>query len=353
MKRFLSLACICFLMLPFAIPCSAQSATLYYYIEDDHAVITDFESPCEISLEIPAEIDGYPVTKIGDAAFSFCTVLTEVIIPDTVTYIDDDAFVNCTALKKVHIPEGVHTIWEDAFSSCTSLTEVVLPESLKVLGNFAFCGCTNLKQINIPKGLTSMGVAAFGDCTALTEISLPGSLNRVEVSTFSGCTGLEKVQLSEGITEIGETAFFCCSNLTEITFPASVTQIGNMIVTYTGVQEMKFLGDAPSFSEESFYDVTAIVYYPSDNATWSDTVKQDYYGDIKWKEDANSVNKGDITGDGRINVGDVSKLYAHVKKTAPLPDTALAHADLTGDGRINIGDVSKLYAYVKKPSSSL
>ena len=60
--------------------------------------------------------------------------------------------------------------------------------------------------------------------------------------------------------------------------------------------------------------------------------------------------KGDITGDGRINVGDVSKLYANVKQTSQLTGNTLFIADITGDDRINVGDVSKLYAHVKQPT---
>ena len=61
--------------------------------------------------------------------------------------------------------------------------------------------------------------------------------------------------------------------------------------------------------------------------------------------------KGDISGDGRINVGDVSKLYAHVKQTSPLSGDILFIADISGDNRINVGDVSKLYASVKQTAS--
>lgn len=58
--------------------------------------------------------------------------------------------------------------------------------------------------------------------------------------------------------------------------------------------------------------------------------------------------KGDITGDGRINVGDVSKLYAHVKQTNQFTGDVLFVADISGDNRTNVGDVSKLYAHVKQ-----
>jgi hypothetical protein len=62
---------------------------------------------------------------------------------------------------------------------------------------------------------------------------------------------------------------------------------------------------------------------------------------------------GDVSGDGRINVGDTAKAYSHVRKTAELTDSyAVACTDLSQDGRVNVGDVAKLYGVVRNPVSS-
>lgn len=351
MKRLISFLCVLCLMALWAIPCHAAVAVLRYWVEDDQAVITGIESPYEIALTIPEEIEGYPVTKIGNAAFSHCTVLSEIVLPDTITVIADDAFVGCTALRSVVFSENLHTIEEDAFSDCISLPEIALPASLKTIGNFAFSNCSNLKTVNIPEGVTSMGIGAFCECTGLTEISLPGSLTVIEAAAFASCSGLEKVHLGEGIQQISDTAFVSCSGLKELTIPASVTQVGAMIVTYTGVEKIYFRGDAPSFSDDSFFQRAATAYYPAGNETWTIDVKRHYGGNITWVEYNPLPAMGDVTGDGRINVGDVSKLYAHVRKTAQLTGDALAVADVARNGIINIGDVSKLYAVVKKTVS--
>ena len=61
---------------------------------------------------------------------------------------------------------------------------------------------------------------------------------------------------------------------------------------------------------------------------------------------------GDISGDGRINVGDTAKCYSHVRKTSLLADEyALACADVSGDGRLNVGDTAKIYGMVRNPDS--
>lgn len=57
---------------------------------------------------------------------------------------------------------------------------------------------------------------------------------------------------------------------------------------------------------------------------------------------------GDVTGDGQINMGDVSKLYAHIRGTKKITDSvALKSSDVNGDGKVNMGDISRLYAHIR------
>lgn len=58
--------------------------------------------------------------------------------------------------------------------------------------------------------------------------------------------------------------------------------------------------------------------------------------------------KGDISGDGRINVVDVAKANAHAKRTVFIDGYELACADINGDGRVNVADVAKMNAHAKK-----
>ena len=63
-----------------------------------------------------------------------------------------------------------------------------------------------------------------------------------------------------------------------------------------------------------------------------------------------TLNKtGDINGDTKLNMGDIARIYSHVKKTTMLEDEyQRGCADLTGDGKLNMGDTARAYAQVKK-----
>ena len=61
-----------------------------------------------------------------------------------------------------------------------------------------------------------------------------------------------------------------------------------------------------------------------------------------------SALKGDVTDDGKLNLGDVAKLYGFIRGSLELPDATIRNnADFTDDGNLNIGDVAGLYAYIR------
>lgn len=91
--------------------------------------------------KIPAEINGIPVTTIGNYAFSYCDNLTSVIIPNGVTSIGTYAFCWCEKLAAVHIPNTVKTIGSGAFNHCQSLVSAAIPDGVTTLEAEVFSGC--------------------------------------------------------------------------------------------------------------------------------------------------------------------------------------------------------------------
>ena len=138
---------------------------------------------------------------------------------------------------------GLTALGQQAFTGCSNLVEINLPETVTSIGAQAFQNCSNLVEINLPETLTSIGGTAFGNCTKLVidTIYLPnlsgtmnrwrdssnkginarhitslGSVTSLSSGALSGWNLLEDVVLPETVTSIGQQAFYNCSNLVEI-----------------------------------------------------------------------------------------------------------------------------------------
>ena len=150
----------------------------------------------------------------GEMSIPETVTLDEIIY--SVTSIGDYAFSQCSSLSSITIPNSVTSIGDRAFSWCSSLTSVTIPNSVTSIGSSAFYGCSALTSITIPESVTSIGECAFDGCSALTSITIPNSVTSIEYSAFNGCSSLASVTIGNGVTSIGDYAFYGCSALTTV-----------------------------------------------------------------------------------------------------------------------------------------
>ena len=143
----------------------------YFTFDANTGTITKYTGT-DTDVVIPSTIGGVAVTSVGERAFSYCTSLTSVTIPNSITSIGYAAFDYCTLLTSVTIPNSVTSIGERAFGFCESLTSVTFNENsqLTSIDARAFNSCTSLTSITIPSSVTSIGYDAFYKCTALESI---------------------------------------------------------------------------------------------------------------------------------------------------------------------------------------
>jgi len=283
MKRKMLSTVLCFAVVIaafFLLPADVNAATDGYYtyeIANGEATITDVDIAISGDIIVPSTLGGYPVTAIGDYAFSECT-LNSIEIPASVTSLGESVFSEVTGgdITQLKFLGDAPTV----IPTRTSNENLLEPDDLLSLrgrlywseseagfrmeGTFAYLHATVLiperfpawtsivedtegdsihweTYSSVPEGLqysiSNNQVAITGYTGNATELIITESIEgypvtSIGVSAFRGCTSLTSITISDNLTSIGDFAFADCSNLTSITIPESVTSIGDEAFYY-------------------------------------------------------------------------------------------------------------------------
>ena len=76
-----------------------------------------------------------------------------------------------------------------------------------------------------------------------------------------------------------------------------MTSVETWTFAYCGLTEIRFEGSAPTFGEGVFTDLTATAYYPENDPSWTEDVRQDYGGTITWVPYTALAELADMTED--------------------------------------------------------
>ena len=377
--------------------------------EGTEIAITGFNNPGG-AAEIPAAIDGKPVTSIGEGAFEN-VMITAVSIPASVKNIHNLAFKSCSQLQTVTFAEGsaLASIGDNAFEGCQKLSSLQLPEGVTEIGRAAFNGCRALREVTVPTGVTEIEDFTFGVCASLREIHLPEGLTSIGASAFTGCAALTQIVLPDGVTALGARAFNNCQALAKVLVPASVESIAEdafqsstsvtlygyadtAAETFAQANEIAFVVVAESkealagkideaaaiapdgITEDSYAalqqaiaDAQAVLADPFADQTAVDGqvgLLEDAIGSLE--DDMTEPTQptgptgpteppvaityilGDTNEDGAVDLKDVLMIQNYQARVLTLTGSQFLAADVNADGLVNVDDALNIQKYLSK-----
>ena len=191
-------------------------------------------------IKVPTAISGAVIIPEGVTyvtGFSDCTELTEITIPSSAIAISESCFKDCASLEKVNFTpttslkyignkvDGSIAQGGSAFSGCTSLTEIVIPDSVEKLYLNTFANCTALKTATLGTNINELRNNIFIGCTALETIYYNAT------SVTEDGSGVNK-----GFTGINSND---ATNTVKLIVGSNVTSIPSML--YSNQQSVKTL----------------------------------------------------------------------------------------------------------------
>lgn len=225
----------------------------YIITPENEAVIVEFTSLSTTAAAIDQNVtpQGYgkiPIVEIMPRAFTKCTKLQRLILPDTIRRIGFSAFEGCKKLYSINIPQGVECIESSTFKNCEALGNITIPDSVKEICGSAFEGAvlfypvdfdgSNVESIGA-RAFYNIGFSAFYPEFNETTFIFNENLKEIAPYAFYRST-LTYIELPEGIEKIGDYAFYSynCRFLKSVSFPNTLKSIGDYAFQYTKLTEL-------------------------------------------------------------------------------------------------------------------
>ncbi len=240
------------------------------------------------------------------------TTITNVVIHKDTKVVSAHAFSGCSDLTDIKLPNCLINIGDYAFANCKSVTNISLPNSVMRIGRCAFVGCQNLINITLPNSMTWIGDKAFAGCNSLqykeyencyylgseenpyimlikakdksiTNAVIHNNTKFIYSDAFAGCYTLESVTFNDSLISIGDYAFGNCSSLTSIIIPNSVTYISSYaFINCTNLTSVTFANTNGWSVSKDMNETTGITVDVSD-ATMNAENLTSTYNRYYWK----------------------------------------------------------------------
>ena len=200
------------------------------------------------------------------------TTLKEVTVTRA-TRIPYGAFSNCSFIEKIDIPDTVTSIEDRAFYNCSGLTSLTTTEKITSIGNSAMAGCPNLTVFGVKDSYTNtycternIPFVAYGEIASIAVKQAPTA--RQYVGNALNTTGLvltattadgTSYDVTSGYTvsgdkfdAAGEKTVTVSYNGKEASFKVNVIGVSAIMITSAPAKTTYFVGDTLNCSGLTF-----------------------------------------------------------------------------------------------------
>lgn len=356
------------------------------------------------------------IKSIGRMAFQRCDSLQSISLPESITHIYDSAFKECAKLESIKIPSEVTSLQSQLFYDCIRLETIEIGPNVKDVSSDVFTGTKWLKNrrdenplvvvntvlvdgktcsgdVVIPDNVTSLSMYAFADCDAITSISIPSSVESLTSSCFDNCKSLTSINVDNANKNYRSSygVLYSKDMQTLITYPAGktgeefTTPASTTMITYgsfAGNPYLKKITLGDNVSEIGFNALNGLsnlesvtiknpncVINPSKGTISNNgetfngiiygvegSTAQTYAEKMGYAFESVVIEdyaKGDVDGNGSIDILDVILLNKSIFGKVTLSDLSKKAADIDGNGMPDSTDSLAIMKYIVELIDSL
>ncbi len=307
----------------------------------------------EIELEGKYSLK-YGTLVIADGAFKGNAGALEVGLPTSVVAIGYNAFEGCTSLLSVRNLNRVDYIWDNAFKDCTALEILDIADTTQFNANAIYnTGYYNNPE-NWENGVLYLGNRVVGTDTLSEESIIKDSATQI----VGGALGNKDAVIPASVTNIAPNAFTSTENVRIFGYSNTYAQayatensvtfiaLDNMTkgdVNFDGVidaEDYNILVRISATTQHQSYGISIAGDMDDDGAVDGIDV---IILDMMIKNMPLSRLKGDVNGDGNVDMTDYDLLVQIISTTEKITDNVMFNrADINGDGAVDGFDAVQL-----------